>query len=203
MRMRMRPLILVGLLGCASKGGAPPEPPPPTTVQTTVEQTAVAPAEPAAPSPGSVAPAPEAPPAPEPVGPAVDPVPAPAPSTVTATTAAAASPPGSLPPPASLPSRPSRSKSASPSKPAAVPVAYSGPEPCMLATKGTSPVARACAEGGVSRAKAVMKDMVRRGKAAGVKVGCDDCHADDADYAKLTLEAEAKFRELLAALGGK
>jgi hypothetical protein len=81
--------------------------------------------------------------------------------------------------------------------PAAAP--YGGPEPCLRATKGESPVARACAEGGLGAAKVAMKDLVRRGRAAGLAFKCDDCHSDTTDYALLTADAQEKFRKLLAA----
>lgn len=76
---------------------------------------------------------------------------------------------------------------------------YSGPDACKLAVKGDSPVARACAEGGVRRAKIVMKDLVKRSKAAGLKFNCDDCHSHDGEASRLTPDALEKFRRLLAA----
>jgi hypothetical protein len=86
--------------------------------------------------------------------------------------------------------------------PAAVPSpvgGYSGADPCQLATKGDSPVAKACREGGIKSAKAAMKELVKGGRAAGVRYQCDDCHLNDADYAQLTKGAEDKFAKLLAA----
>jgi hypothetical protein len=64
--------------------------------------------------------------------------------------------------------------------------------------KGDSPVAKACAEGGIRKAKLVMKDMVKQGKAAGVKTECDDCHKDDANYDVLNEDGQALFEKLLA-----
>ena len=45
-----------------------------------------------------------------------------------------------------------------------------------------------------------MKDLVKRGKAKGVKFTCDDCHMDEANYAKLADDAHEKFEKLLAAI---
>jgi hypothetical protein len=74
---------------------------------------------------------------------------------------------------------------------------------CKLATKGDSRVAKACASGGVKAAKAEMKEMLKQGKSAGVKMDCDDCHKDDTHYDQLTNEAKDKFKKLLAALEKK
>lgn len=68
-------------------------------------------------------------------------------------------------------------------------------EPCKIATKGSSAVARACAEGGIPKAKAIMKAMVKQGRAAGVSYECDDCHNDDGG---LTADVKEKFSKLLA-----
>ena|SRR5437868_12464629 len=75
-------------------------------------------------------------------------------------------------------------------------------EACKLA-KGDSRVAKACADGGVKKAKAEMKEMVKEGKAKGVKVDCDDCHKDDSHYDQLTAEGKEKFKKLLAAIDKK
>jgi hypothetical protein len=74
---------------------------------------------------------------------------------------------------------------------------------CKLATKGDSPVVKACTDGGIKKAKATMKDMVKQGKAAGVKMECDDCHKDEKQYDVLTDDAKDKFKKLLAALAKK
>jgi hypothetical protein len=74
---------------------------------------------------------------------------------------------------------------------------------CKLATKGDSRVAKACASGGVKAAKAEMKEMLKQGKSAGVKMDCDDCHKDDTHYDQLTTEGKDKFKKLLAALEKK
>jgi len=75
-------------------------------------------------------------------------------------------------------------------------------KPCAIATKGDSPVAKACASGSVVDAKRVMRDMVKSGKKAGVKYECDDCHKNDTGY-DLTAQARENFKKLLAAADGK
>jgi hypothetical protein len=74
-----------------------------------------------------------------------------------------------------------------------------GPNDCKLATKGDSPVAQACREGGTKHAKTVMKELVAKAKAKGAKFRCDDCHKDPQDNTKLTDDARKKFDELVAA----
>jgi hypothetical protein len=80
---------------------------------------------------------------------------------------------------------------------------YSGPDPCRHATKGSSPIVKACSEGGTRTAKAFMKDLVSRGKQAGIKLACDDCHKDDTDFSRLLPDAHHKLDELLAAVARK
>jgi hypothetical protein len=75
-------------------------------------------------------------------------------------------------------------------------------KPCNIATKGDSPVAKACASGGLVDAKRTMRDLVKSGKKAGVKFECDDCHKNDVGY-DLTLQARENFKKLLAAADGK
>jgi hypothetical protein len=74
---------------------------------------------------------------------------------------------------------------------------------CKLATKGDGAVAKACAEGGIKKAKSVMKEMVKAAKAAGVKYDCDDCHKDDSDYSVLTSDGKDKFAKLVEAAAKK
>jgi hypothetical protein len=76
---------------------------------------------------------------------------------------------------------------------------YSGADPCHLAIKSDSPVAKACREGGVKAAKVAMKDLVKGARAAGVRFQCDDCHSSDSDYTQLAKGSEEKFAKLLAA----
>jgi hypothetical protein len=75
-------------------------------------------------------------------------------------------------------------------------------KPCAIATKGDSPVAKACTQGGIIDAKKAMRDMLRDGKRAGVKFECDDCHKNDVGY-DLTPDARDKFKKLLGALEPK
>jgi hypothetical protein len=69
---------------------------------------------------------------------------------------------------------------------------------CTIATKGDSPVAQACAKGGVKLAKATMKGLVKTAKDNGVKFDCDNCHKNDETF-ELTADARDKFKKLLAA----
>ena len=75
-------------------------------------------------------------------------------------------------------------------------------KPCAIATKGDSPVAKACASGGLVDAKRTMRDLVKNGKKAGVKFECDDCHKNDTGY-DLTPAARENFKKLLAAADSK
>jgi hypothetical protein len=103
-------------------------------------------------------------------------------------------------PPASTPPLPMAEPPATPPAPAGAGDApgYGGPDPCRLAIKGDSPVAKACREGGIKSAKVVMKDLIKNARAAGVKYQCDDCHANDSDYTQLSKGAQDKFAKLLA-----
>ena len=71
--------------------------------------------------------------------------------------------------------------------------------PCRMA-KGDSPVAKACAEGGLPRAKESMRALVKQGRAAGAHFTCDDCHSDQDRYEQLAPEAKQNFARLLALL---
>ena len=70
---------------------------------------------------------------------------------------------------------------------------------CTIATKDDNAVVKACKDGGIKKAKSIMKAMQKKGKEAGLKFECDDCHKDDS-AANYTLKdgAEKKFKELLA-----
>jgi hypothetical protein len=78
--------------------------------------------------------------------------------------------------------------------------ASDGAEGCRRAVTGDSPVARACRQGGVRSAKATMKELVKQGQGAGLRLACDDCHLDVADFSRLSPEAPEKFRTLLLAI---
>jgi hypothetical protein len=124
----------------------------------------------------------------EPAPPAPPPPAEPAPAAAPAEPAPAAAPAAEekAPPPGSAKPRPTTA-------------GYTGPDPCKLAVKGSSPVALACKDGGVKAAKAEMKDLVKRAKDNGVKFRCDDCHKDPQDNTKLAADAHDKFKKLLAA----
>jgi hypothetical protein len=71
--------------------------------------------------------------------------------------------------------------------------------PCTIATKGDSPVAKACAEGGIEKAKKTMRELRAQAKKSEHKktYECDDCHKDDVKY-ELTAGARDKFKQMLA-----
>jgi len=71
------------------------------------------------------------------------------------------------------------------------------PEPCRVA-KGDSPVARACAEGGIPRARESMRQLVKQARAAGTRFQCDDCHSNEDRYEQLAPDAKQNFAKLLA-----
>lgn len=74
-----------------------------------------------------------------------------------------------------------------------------GDAKCTIATKGDSPVVKACQEGGLKAAKKVMKDMVKAAKTNGTKFECDDCHKDADGKYELTIDGKEKFQKLIAA----
>lgn len=69
---------------------------------------------------------------------------------------------------------------------------------CMIATKGDSPTAQACAKGGIRLAKATMKALVKKANDNGVKFDCDNCHKNEETFA-LEDDARETFKKLLAA----
>jgi hypothetical protein len=132
---------------------------------------------------------PEPPPAPPPTVTALTPA-----SAVSVEPAAIEPPPLAVEPRAAEPVAPVAAEPATP-----MPVVYTGGEPCKRALTGSSPVAEACRREGLPGAKAVMKQMVRDGWAAGLALTCDDCHVDRDDHAKLTPDASQRFTQLLTA----
>jgi hypothetical protein len=74
---------------------------------------------------------------------------------------------------------------------------YRGPEPCQMALRGESPVAKACSDHGLRGAMELMQRFVQRAKAEGITFVCTDCHADEDDYMNLKPQADAEFRKLL------
>jgi hypothetical protein len=78
--------------------------------------------------------------------------------------------------------------------------ARAGGEPCKLATKGDSIVAKACQTGGYSEARKIMKEMrtaVNKGRSE--KFECKTCHdkADDS-YDTLTKDGRERFKAFVA-----
>ena len=69
--------------------------------------------------------------------------------------------------------------------------------PCKIATKGETPTAKACTQGGRDAATKLMKDMVKQAKAKGEKFTCDGCHKDLDNY-ELTKNATEDFKKLEA-----
>ncbi len=73
---------------------------------------------------------------------------------------------------------------------------------CTIATKGDSPVARACARGGRKAAAREMKQLVKHARATGLKMKCGDCH-ETMEKLELKKNAEDDFKKLLAASRGR
>jgi len=69
---------------------------------------------------------------------------------------------------------------------------------CTVATKGESPMAKACAKGGRQAASQTMKEMVAKAKANGKTFTCDNCHKDRENF-ELTANAREDFKKLEAA----
>jgi hypothetical protein len=69
-----------------------------------------------------------------------------------------------------------------------------------VAKDPSSPVGRACVEGGIKRARMAMKSLTKAAKTGGLKFECDDCHKDDTTF-ELTDDARGKFKKLLVAAG--
>jgi hypothetical protein len=74
--------------------------------------------------------------------------------------------------------------------------------PCKIATKGDTPTAKACTQGGREAATKLMKDMVKQAKAKGEKFTCDGCHKDLDNY-ELTKNANDDYKKLEAAVAKK
>ena len=80
------------------------------------------------------------------------------------------------------------------------PVAALALNGCRQVRDRASPVAHACARGGIKEAKKAMKNLVKRAKNRGLKFECDSCHRNDSDW-ELTDDARANFTSMLAAPG--
>jgi hypothetical protein len=70
---------------------------------------------------------------------------------------------------------------------------------CTIATKGETPTAKACAQGGRAAAKKLMKKMVEDAKKKKEKFTCDGCHKDLDNY-ELTKNANDDYKKLEAVL---
>jgi hypothetical protein len=70
---------------------------------------------------------------------------------------------------------------------------------CTIATKGDTPTAKACAQGGRAAAKKLMKKMVEDAKKKKEKFTCDGCHKDLDNY-ELTKNATEDYKKLEAVL---
>jgi hypothetical protein len=71
---------------------------------------------------------------------------------------------------------------------------------CTVAKDATTEIGKACAEGGVKRAKAVMKAMVKQAKKQEMKLDCDSCHKNEEKW-DLTSDAKDQYKKLLTLLG--
>ncbi|MCG5053908.1 MAG: hypothetical protein KA712_13170 [Myxococcales bacterium] len=74
--------------------------------------------------------------------------------------------------------------------------AFAGDNDCTIAKDEKTEVGKACKEGGIKRAKTVMKTMTKTAKKKGMKVDCDTCHKDETKWT-LTDDAKKKFEEML------
>ncbi|MDX2022377.1 MAG: hypothetical protein SF187_19230 [Deltaproteobacteria bacterium] len=72
--------------------------------------------------------------------------------------------------------------------------AFAGDNDCTIAKDAKTDIGKACAEGGIKRAKTVMKEMTKKAKKKGMKVDCDTCHKDETKWT-LTDEAKKKYDE--------
>lgn len=68
---------------------------------------------------------------------------------------------------------------------------------CTIATIGRGPVGAACATGGRTEAKKLMKTLVKQSNASGVRLFCDGCHQNLDDYT-LREGARARLDKLMA-----
>ena len=82
--------------------------------------------------------------------------------------------------------------------------AAAGDDKCTIAVKGSSLPAKACAKGGRTEAKKVMRAMMNAAKKKGVNYNCDNCHQDfNANNFELTKDALENYKKLQAASGMK
>src|SRR5436190_23705901 len=83
------------------------------------------------------------------------------------------------------------------------PSVSAGDGPCKLATKGNSEVAIACKEGGIGKARPLMKKMVQKARPSmGKDLDCKSCHegGDDPRYDVLKKDGRTQFDKMVAVL---
>lgn len=69
---------------------------------------------------------------------------------------------------------------------------------CKISVKGDNAVVAACKAGGIKRAKATMKAMMKVSKEKGKKWECNDCHKDEtAGNWEITKDGEKHFKEMI------
>jgi hypothetical protein len=83
-----------------------------------------------------------------------------------------------------------------PAAPAAAASAYTGPNPCTTAHFQVPRVEEACANGGRSAAKGVMKDAIGKALAPGASLKCATCHAEQQNFT-LKKDAVAELKKWL------
>ena len=83
-----------------------------------------------------------------------------------------------------------------PAAAAAAAPAYTGPNPCTTAHFNVPRVEEACANGGRSAAKSVMKDAIGKALASGASLKCATCHADQTNFT-LKKDAVAELKKWL------
>jgi len=76
--------------------------------------------------------------------------------------------------------------------------ANAGDKPCKAATFQFDKVKAACTAGGENAAKELMKEAVKKGKAAGdAEMDCKSCHEDTKDFTKVKDGSVDKLKPLL------
>jgi hypothetical protein len=75
-------------------------------------------------------------------------------------------------------------------------VAYKGPDPCQASSFSVPRVRSACASGGRSAAKRVMKDAIGKAIATGKRLACSNCHSSQSEYT-LRPDAVAELKRWL------
>lgn len=79
-------------------------------------------------------------------------------------------------------------------------VSQANADRCTIPPQDDNIVVKACAKGGRTEAKRLMKEMVKDAKRKGAKFTCEQCHKDLESW-ELTPNARADMKKLLAVLG--